>query len=119
MCVITRYNAIRKANKKGDDSLKGRYLACASEPVTVDGVPNEIKILPLGMVHSQRGDFQVDDESVEMIRSHFKERKLDLVIDYEHQTLQDIQAPAGGWIKDIYKGEDALIAKVEWTQKAE
>lgn len=60
----------------------------------------------------------MDDESVEMIRSHFKERKLDLVIDYEHQTLQDIQAPAGGWIKDIYKGEDALIAKVEWTQKA-
>lgn len=118
MCVITRYNAIRKANKKGDDSLKGRYLACASEPVTVDGVPNEIKILPLGMVHSQKGDFQVDDESVEMIRSHFKERKLDLVIDYEHQTLQDIQAPAGGWIKDIYKGEDVLIAKVEWTQKA-
>ena len=98
--------------------MKGRYLACASEPVTVDGVPNEIKILPLGMVHSQKGDFQVDDESVEMIRSHFKERKLDLVIDYEHQTLQDIQAPAGGWIKDIYKGEDALIAKVEWTQKA-
>ena len=118
MCVITRYNAIRKANKKGDDSLKGRYLACASEPVTVDGVPNEIKILPLGMVHSQKGDFQVDDESVEMIRRYFKERKLDLVIDYEHQTLQDIQAPAGGWIKDIYKGEDALIAKVEWTQKA-
>ena len=59
-----------------------------------------------------------DDESVEMIRRYFKERKLDLVIDYEHQTLQDIQAPAGGWIKDIYKGEDALIAKVEWTQKS-
>lgn len=77
--------------------MKGRYLACASEPVTVDGVPNEIKILPLGMVIRRRDDFQVDDESVEMIRSHFKERKLDLVIDYEHQTLQDIQAPAGGW----------------------
>ena len=29
-----------------------------------------------------------------------------------------MQAPAGGWIKDLYKGEDAIIAKVEWTPKA-
>jgi len=29
-----------------------------------------------------------------------------------------VQAPAGGWIKDLYKGEDAIIAKVEWTAKA-
>lgn len=43
---------------------------------------------------------------------------LDLVIDYEHQTLSDVQAPAGGWIKELYKGEDAIIAKVEWTAKA-
>lgn len=61
----------------------------------------------------------MDDESVELIRQQFKDRKLDLVIDYEHQTLKDIQAPAGGWIKDIYKGDDAVIAKVEWTPRAE
>ena len=63
-------------------------------------------------------DFNVDDESFELIRKQFKDRKLDLVIDYEHQTLSDVQAPAGGWIKDLYKGEDAIIAKVEWTPKA-
>ena len=84
-----------------------------------ENVPKEIKILPLGLVHSQKGDFRVDDESVELIRQQFKDRKLDLVIDYEHQTLKDIQAPAGGWIKDIYKGDDAVIAKVEWTPRAE
>ena len=82
-------------------------------------MPKEIKILPLGLVHSQKGDFRVDDESVELIRQQFKYRKLDLVIDYEQQTLKDIQAPAGGWIKDIYKGDDAVIAKVEWTPRAE
>lgn len=60
----------------------------------------------------------MDDESFELIRKQFKDRKLDLVIDYEHQTLSDVQAPAGGWIKDLYKGEDAIIAKVEWTPKA-
>ena len=94
------------------------WKVCTGEGVEVSGVPSKIKILPLGRVHSQKGDFTVDDESVELIRKQFKDRKLDLVIDYEHQTLADVQAPAGGWIKDIYKGDDALIAKVEWTPKA-
>ena len=93
-------------------------MAYAAEAAELSGVPGEIKILPLGMVHSQKGDFLVDDESIRLIRKHFKDRKLDLVIDYEHQTLADVQAPAGGWIKDIYKGEDSIIAKVEWTPRA-
>lgn len=84
----------------------------------VSSVPAEIKLLPLGLVHSQKGDFLVDEESVELIRNQFKGRALDLVIDYEHQTLKDVQAPAGGWIKDIYKGTDAVMAKVEWTSRA-
>ena len=95
-----------------------KLIACAGQGVELSGVPTEIKILPLGRVHSQKGDFTVDDESFELIRKQFKDRKLDLVIDYEHQTLSDVQAPAGGWIKDLYKGEDAIIAKVEWTAKA-
>lgn len=93
-------------------------VICSGGMVDVKGVPEEIKILPLGHVHSQKGDFEVDDESVELIRKQFKDRKLDLVIDYEHQTLKDIQAPAGGWIEDIYKGEDAVMAKVKWTDRA-
>ena len=99
--------------------MKKNYLVLTADAVGVDGVPNEIKILPLGKVHSQRGDFEVDDESVDMIIRQFKGRHLDLVIDYEHQTLQDVQAPAGGWIKELYKGEDAIVAKVEWTPKAQ
>ena len=95
-----------------------KLIACAGEGIELSGVPTEIKILPLGRVHSQKGDFNVDEESFEFIRKQFKDRKLDLVIDYEHQTLSDVQAPAGGWIKELYKGEDAIIAKVEWTAKA-
>ncbi len=93
-------------------------IACAGQGIELAGVPTEIKILPFGRVHSQKGDFDVDNESFELIRKQFKDRKLDLVIDYEHQTLADVQAPAGGWIKDLYKGDDAIIAKVEWTSKA-
>lgn len=114
--VITRYNAVRKECKRRG-AVKG-IVICSGGMVGVEGVPEEIKILPLGHVHSQKGDFEVDDESVEMICKKFKSRKLDLVIDYEHQTLKDVQAPAGGWIEDIYKGEDAVIAKVKWTDRA-
>jgi len=42
-----------------------------------------------------------------------------MVIDYEHQTLKDIQAPAAGWIKQLtWKGEAGLWAVVDWTQQA-
>ena len=93
-------------------------MICSGGMVDVGSVPEEIKILPLGHVHSQKGEFDVDDESVSLIQKRFKDRKVDLVIDYEHQTLKDVQAPAGGWIEDIYKGEDAVIAKVRWTDRA-
>lgn len=93
-------------------------FACAGQGVKISGVPTEIKILPLGRVHSQKGDFNVDDESFALIQKQFRDRKLDIVIDYEHQTLLDVQAPAGGWIKGFYKGDDAIVAKVEWTARA-
>lgn len=95
-----------------------KLIACTGRSVELSGVPTEIKILPFGRVHSQKGDFNVDNESYELIRKQFKDRKIDLVIDYEHQTLADVQAPAGGWIKEFYRGEDAIIAKVEWTERA-
>lgn len=95
-----------------------QYLVCSESNVKLDGIPDEIKILPLGMVKSQKGDFVVDEESIQMILEYFKNRQLDLVIDYEHQTLENVQAPAGGWIKELKQGKDAIIAKVEWTPRA-
>jgi len=85
----------------------------------IDGVPSVIKLLPLGLVKSQKGDFLVDEESFQRIKNTFKERGIDIVIDYEHQTLEDVQAPAGGWIKDLFIQDGAIAAKVEWTPKAE
>lgn len=95
-----------------------KVMACATNGVEIKGVPEEIKILPLGIVRSQKGNFKVDEESFIAIQKTFKGRALDLVIDYEHQTLENVQAPAGGWIKDLKLGCDAILAKVEWTPKA-
>lgn len=96
-----------------------KQIAMTADNIEIQkGVPEEIKILPLGMVNSKKGKFLVDDVSADMILREFKDRKLDLVVDYEHQTMLNVQAPAGGWIRELYKGEDAIIAKVEWTEQA-
>lgn len=114
--VITRYNAIR-CGMKTEKSME-KQIMYALEGLNVSEAPDEIKILPLGTIHSQKGDFVVDDESFDLINRHFENRGLDLVIDYEHQTLKDVQAPAGGWIKKLVKTKDAIAAQVEWTAKA-
>lgn len=91
----------------------------ALTPAQVDGVPGVVRLLPKGSVRSRKGDFVVDDESFRLMNEQFLGRKLDLVIDYEHQTLKDVQAPAAGWIKELVNGDDAILAKVEWTSRAQ
>lgn len=98
--------------------MKYEVMACSQEVAIENGVPDEIKIIPTGLVKSQKGKFIVDEESYQLMKQTFKARGLDLVIDYEHQTLNDVQAPAGGWIKDFYLKDDAIVAKVEWTPRA-
>ncbi|WP_338134881.1 phage protease [Paenibacillus alvei] len=96
-----------------------RLIVCSGTASEVQGVPTVIKLLPMGLVKSQKGDFVVDEESFQAIKETFQRRALDIVIDYEHQTLEDIEAPAGGWIKELSLQDDAIVGKVEWTPKAE
>ncbi|MFW5435217.1 phage protease [Paenibacillus apiarius] len=96
-----------------------RLIVCSGTASEVQGVPTVIKLLPMGLVKSQKGNFIVDEESFQAIKETFQRRALDIVIDYEHQTLEDVQAPAGGWIKELSLQDDAIVGKVEWTPKAE
>lgn len=77
-----------------------------------------VKLLPLGLVHTTKGDFLVDNESFHSIRCKFTERQVQIPIDYEHQTLKDMQAPAAGWIKDIVLKSDGIYGAVDWTERA-
>lgn len=81
--------------------------------------PGRIKILPVGTVNSEKGSFTVDEESYRAMKAEMQRRGIDIVIDYEHQTLKDVQAPAGGWVKDLAYTPEAIEAKVEWTPKAQ
>lgn len=82
-------------------------------------VPEWVQVFPLGLVRSTAGDFTVDAESVSSIIAEFKKQGNDMVIDYEHQTQKGIEAPAGGWVKELEdRGQDGLWARIEWTEKA-
>ncbi|EPR07769.1 phage protease [Ruminiclostridium papyrosolvens] len=94
-----------------------KLFVCSGSQSEINGAPGKIKILPIGHVKSQKGDFNVDEESFRLMKQTFQERGIDIVIDYEHQTLEDVQAPAGGWIKDLSLEDGAIVAKVEWTPK--
>lgn len=94
------------------------YAEILSQTAHLAEAPEYIRVLPLGHVSSEKGDFLVDNESFRMMKEHMQRRNIDIVIDYEHQTLRDVQAPAGGWIKELVLKNDGIFAKVEWTKKA-
>jgi phage I-like protein len=66
-----------------------------------------------------REPVEVDGEALARVVAAFKSRGVDLVIDYEHQSLQGRRAPAAGWIKALEAREDGLWARVEWTAQAQ
>ena len=94
------------------------YAEILSHTANLTDAPEYIMVLPLGYISSENGDFLVDRESFRMMKEHMERRAVDIVVDYEHQTLADIQAPAGGWIKELVLKSDGIFAKVEWTKRA-
>ena len=92
-------------------------------PVMLDSLPEIPSVdkpflsLPLGLVKSTRGDFVVDDESISLIMAQFNEMGHDLLIDYEHQTFKEGEAPAAGWGKLLAQA-DGLYVDPVWTERA-
>jgi phage I-like protein len=85
-------------------------------------VPDEIQVIPFGSHTTSKGDFVSDAQSQALVIAEYEVRQNDMVIDYEHQTLLDVQAPAAGWVKGRIgledRGEAGIWAKVDWTDKA-
>lgn len=83
-------------------------------------LPEWILLLPAGRVElvDRPEPLQADPESLAAMVQAFRSRGVDLVIDYEHQSLHGRQAPAAGWIKDLEARADGLWARAEWTPQA-
>jgi phage I-like protein len=85
--------------------------------VELSGVPGTIAVLPLGHVVSSKGAFEVDEDSFRAMQEQIARRGVDLVVDYEHQTLKGVEAPAAGWVKELKLEGGNIVAVVEWTPR--
>lgn len=85
-------------------------------------IPEEIQVIPYGIdIQTPKGPFTCDEESAAAVMANFAAQKNDMVIDYEHQTLMGVEAPAAGWIRVkrlINKGKEGIWAVPEWTERA-
>lgn len=95
-----------------------KYLTLKSREFEIGEAPEIISVLPLGHVVSTKGEFDVDTESFESMKAKIEKHGVDLVVDYEHQTLGGVQAPAAGWVKELILDAGNIKARIEWTPKA-
>ena len=89
------------------------------------GAPFEVRLFKFGIneyldpktlgVHQAL----VDQQAMENIMAVFNARGIDMVIDYQHQSITGQKAPAAGWIKKLVnRGLDGLWAITDWTKEA-
>lgn len=95
--------------------MRNNCYTLKAEEIEIGEAPDIITILPLGHVTSSKGEFYVDEESLREMKRQIAQRGVDLVVDYEHQTLKGVQAPAAGWVKELYLKDGSIKARVEWT----
>ena len=96
--------------------MKGIFILKGGN-VEINGVPETISVLPIGHVVSSKGEFDVDEESFRAMKAQIAQRGVDLVVDYEHQTLKGVEAPAAGWVKELKLEDGCIKAVVEWTTR--
>ncbi|MDL2275846.1 phage protease, partial [Desulfosarcina sp. OttesenSCG-928-G10] len=72
--------------------------------------PEWWRLIPAGEVFilGSPDPIRMDEEAAASVIRNFEHMGRDLVIDYEHQTLKDMEAPAAGWIKAFEWRPDGL-----------
>lgn len=87
-----------------------------------DSASSELVEILLAVVGEWKGHyagaFRIDSADIEKMKLNFDRRNIDLVIDYEHQTLMGCVAPAAGWVRSMHIKDGKLYGMVFWTDKA-
>lgn len=89
------------------------------------------KVLPFGQFKAVDGRptdvpfWFTDNESGKALATALNALQTDIVVDYEHQTINTEKngqpAPASGWIKPVnfvWQDNEGLRAKIDWTSRA-
>jgi hypothetical protein len=85
--------------------------------------PEWVQVFPypiyIGELDGEKKTWVTDALSQQSCVDYFALRGNDLVIDYEHSSDKDSEAPAAGRIVELRAGAAAgLLARVEWTDRA-
>lgn len=132
------YTDIAKAADKllqmvdGEEGSRTKVVQAQRQAAfAVIGGVSWVQLLPLGRVRTLDGrEFVFDAESGRQVLEAFEARANDLVVDYDHATLNPFTSPtpAAGWIVALElrlpeegrpEGpEHGLWGKVEWTPRA-
>lgn len=89
--------------------------------------PTEFRMFKYGINGAYKmgeGDKEIpfDQADAQRLVAAFADAGVDLLIDYEHQSLDGLTGPkaAAGWIKKLEMRDDGLYAtQIEWTPRAE
>ena len=99
--------------------------AATSIELPADGdPPQEILLLPAGTIETRPHDGREawHNPDADAVVAATSELRLDLAIDYEHQSARAERngqpAPAAGWIKRVFARDGAVWGEVEWTKRA-
>ena len=105
--------------RKSQRRLKqcSRKIVLMSVTTEEGKAPEWVQLLPRGWIKPNGVSININEQSIKNILEAFDKRQNDLVLDYEHQTLDGVEAPAAGWITELEGREDGLWAKVEWTER--
>jgi phage I-like protein len=97
------------------------FVLKASIDITKDTPWQKIGVTGKWDGHSG-GTFEMNQTIFEQMVANYEQAGIDIVVDYEHQTLWGSAAPAAGWINKMpisLKAENGeLLAKIDWTDKA-
>jgi phage I-like protein len=85
-------------------------------------VPSELRLFQYGVNDYSDGDkILFDEEAAKSIMARYSERGVDLMADYEHQSLQrpPIEAPASAkkFVPQVRNG-DLMATDIRWTDRA-
>ena len=80
---------------------------------------SKVLIALVGEWHGHHeGSFKLEVSDMKQMKDNFDKNLIDVVCDYEHQTLTGKTAPASGWIKSLSIEDNKLYAHVEWNKEA-
>ena len=66
-----------------------------------------------------QGKYLVDAKAWDLVNAWISRRGLEIVFDYEHQSVKGVQAPAAGWGKEWrYTKGLGIEAKIDWNEEA-